>query len=90
MWAPGLDGNTAGSLLGFNILDANDMETVAANKKAVAFGDFKQGYQIVVRIGIRVLRDPYSAKPYIMFYTTKRVGGAVKNFEAIKLLKIKA
>ena len=90
LWAPGLDGNTAGSLLGFNILDANDMELVASGKKAVAFGDFKQGYQIVDRIGIRVLRDPYSAKPYIMFYTTKRVGGGVKDFEAIKLLKIKA
>ena len=54
---------------------------------SVAFGDFERGYVIVDRVGIRVLRDPYSAKPYVLFYTTKRVGGGVQNFEAIKLLK---
>jgi HK97 family phage major capsid protein len=53
-----------------------------------AFGDFRRGYLIVDRFGVRVLRDPYSAKPYVQFYTTKRVGGGVQNFEAIKLLKI--
>ncbi|MEA2942594.1 MAG: hypothetical protein QOD09_3123 [Bradyrhizobium sp.] len=54
---------------------------------AVAFGDFKRGYLIVDRHGVRVLRDPYSAKPYVLFYTTKRVGGGVQDFDAIKLLK---
>jgi HK97 family phage major capsid protein len=53
----------------------------------VAFGDFERGYVVVDRVGIRVLRDLYSAKPYVLFYTTKRVGGGVQNFEAIKLLK---
>ena len=54
---------------------------------AIAFGDFKRGYLIVDRQGVNVLRDPYTAKPYVLFYTTKRVGGGVQNFDAIKLLK---
>jgi len=53
----------------------------------VAFGDFRRGYLIVDRIGIRVLRDPYSSKPYVLFYTTKRVGGGVQDFDAIKFVK---
>ena len=57
---------------------------------AVAFGDFKRGYLVVDRAGVRVLRDPYSAKPYVLFYTTKRVGGGVQDFDAIKLLKFAA
>jgi HK97 family phage major capsid protein len=54
---------------------------------SIAFGDFRRGYLIVDRAGVRVLRDPYSAKPYVLFYTTKRVGGGVQDFDAIKLLK---
>jgi HK97 family phage major capsid protein len=54
---------------------------------SIAFGDFRRGYLIVDRQGVRVLRDPYSAKPYVLFYTTKRVGGGVQDFDAIKLLK---
>ena len=53
---------------------------------SLAFGDFKRGYLIVGRVGVRMLRDPYSSKPYVLFYTTKRVGGGVQNFEAIKEL----
>ena len=53
-------------------------------------GDFRSGYLVVDRTGVRVLRDPYSAKPYVLFYTTKRVGGGVQNFEAIKLVKFAA
>ena len=60
---------------------------IAANSLSVAFGDFKRGYLIVDRAGVTVLRDPYSAKPYVLFYTTKRVGGGVQDFDAIKLLK---
>ena len=52
----------------------------------MAYGDFKKAYQIVDRTGVKVLRDPYTNKPFIRFYTTKRVGGAVVNYEAIKLL----
>jgi HK97 family phage major capsid protein len=59
----------------------------AANSLSLSFGDFREAYQIVDRQGIRVLRDPYTAKPYIKFYTTKRTGGGVINFEAIKHLK---
>ena len=63
------------------------MPSIATDATAIAFGDFKRGYLIVDRLGVRVLRDPYSAKPYVLFYTTKRVGGGVQNFEALKLLK---
>jgi HK97 family phage major capsid protein len=88
LWAPGLDGQTAGSVLGYEIVEFQDMPTVAGGNLVVAFGDMRQAYQIVDRIGIRVLRDPFTAKPFVKFYTTKRVGGGVKNFEAIKLLKV--
>ena len=87
LWEPGLVPGNPDMLLGKPLYQANDMDAVGANKLAVGYGDFKAGYQIVDRIGIRVLRDPYSAKPFVMFYTTKRVGGGVKNFEAIKLGK---
>jgi HK97 family phage major capsid protein len=88
LWAPGLDGQTAGSILGYEIVEFQDMPVVAANNLVAAFGDLQQAYQIVDRIGIRVLRDPFTAKPFVKFYTTKRTGGGVKNFEAIKLLKV--
>ncbi len=58
--------------------------------KKVAFGEFHRGNLIVDRQGVRVLRDPFSAKPYVLFYTTKRVGGGVQDFDAIKLLKFAA
>ena len=63
------------------------MPDIAAASYSVAFGDFRRGYLVVDRAGIRVLRDPYSAKPYVLFYTTKRVGGGVQDYAAIKLLK---
>jgi HK97 family phage major capsid protein len=69
------------------LVDAEDMPDVAANSLSIGFGDFRRGYLIVDRQGVRVLRDPYSAKPYILFYTTKRVGGGVQDFDAIKVLK---
>ena len=87
LWQPALTAGNPDMLLGHPIFEADDMEAEAANSLSVAFGNFKAGYQIVDRFGIRVLRDPFSAKPYVGFYSTKRVGGAVKNFEAIKLLK---
>ena len=77
----------ARSILGAPLYFATDMPTVATNALAAAYGDFKRAYQIVDRTGIRILRDPYTAKPYVLFYTTKRVGGGVQNFEAIKLMK---
>ena len=75
------------TVLGYEVVEAEDMPSLAASSLSIAFGNFKRGYLIVDRIGTRVIRDPFSNKPYIGFYTTKRVGGAVVNSEAIKLLK---
>lgn len=75
-------------LLGKKVVFAADMPAIASNSLSVAYGDFKTGYTIVDRIGFRVLRDMYTAKPYIKFYTTKRTGGAVTNYQCIKLLKL--
>jgi HK97 family phage major capsid protein len=77
-------------LLGKRFIIMADMPEVAANALSVAYGDFGEGYTIVDRFGIRVLRDPYTSKPYVKFYSTKRSGGDVTNFEAIKILKINA
>ena len=87
LWRPPVSAGQPASLLGFPISEAEDMPDIAANAFAVAFGDFRAGYLVVDRAGVRVLRDPYSAKPYVLFYTTRRVGGGVQDFEAIKLVK---
>lgn len=87
LWQPSLVAGEAPRLMNVPIAEAEDMPDVAADSFAIAYGDFQRGYLIVDRLGVRVLRDPYSAKPYVLFYTTKRVGGGVQNFEAIKLLK---
>ena len=63
------------------------MPDIASDETPIAFGDFRRGYLVVDRAGVRVMRDPYSAKPYVLFYTTKRVGGGVQDFDAIKLIK---
>ena len=75
------------TLLGYPVVTDDNMSDVGANAFPIAFGDFRRGYLIVDRTGIRVLRDPFTNKPYVHFYTTKRVGGGVQNFQAIKLLK---
>ena len=90
LWQPGVAAGQAATLLGYPVVEAEDMPDIAAGSFSIAFGDFKRGYLIADRQGIRILRDPYSNKPYVMFYTTKRVGGGVQNFEAIKLLKFAA
>ena len=90
IWQPAQRPGETPSLMGFPVVEAEDMPDIAADAHAIAFGDFQRGYLVVDRIGIRVLRDPYSAKPYVLFYTTKRVGGGVQDFEAIKLLKFGA
>lgn len=90
VWQPSARPGEPPSLLGFPVAEAEDMPDIAADALAVAFGDFRRGYLIVDRLGIRVLRDPYSAKPYVLFYTTKRVGGGIQDFDAIKLLKFSA
>ncbi|ABD87364.1 phage major capsid protein [Rhodopseudomonas palustris] len=90
LWQPPAQPGGRASLIGFPLADAEDMPDIAANSLSIAFGDFRRGYLIVDRQGVRVLRDPYSAKPYVLFYTTKRVGGGVQDFDAIKLLKFAA
>ncbi len=87
LWAPPATAGTPATLLGFPVVEAEDMPDMATDSLSVAFGDFKRGYLVVDRAGVRVLRDPYSAKPYVLFYTTKRVGGGVQDFAAIKLLR---
>lgn len=87
LWQPDFVARQGGTLLGYPVIEAEDMPAIAANSLSIAFGDFKAGYQIVDRMGVRILRDSFTAKPYVKFYTTKRVGGDVTNFEAIKLMK---
>ncbi len=87
LWEPPTGPGAPATLMNFPIVEAEDMPDIAAGSYSIAFGDFQRGYLIVDRMGIRVLRDPYSAKPYVLFYTTKRVGGGMQDFEAIKLLK---
>jgi HK97 family phage major capsid protein len=87
MWQPSFVAGVPETLLGYPVVRMEDMPTIASQSYSVAFGDLKQAYQVVDRNGIRVLRDPYTSKPYIKFYTTKRTGGGALNFEALKLLK---
>ena len=90
LWQPAAAAGTRPTLMGFPVVEVENMPDVAAGSLSVAFGDFRRGYLVVDRAGVRVLRDPYSAKPYVLFYTTKRVGGGVQDFDAIKLLKFSA
>ncbi len=87
LWSDGLSAGEPARLLGYPVLVAEDMPDVADNSFAIAFGDFGAGYTVAERPDLRVLRDPFSAKPHVLFYATKRVGGAVSDFAAIKLLK---
>lgn len=90
VWAPPQAPGEVATILQKPVYTDDNMDAVAAGKFPIAFGDFQRGYTIVDRMGVRVLRDPYTNKPFVHFYTTKRVGGGVTNFEAIKLLKIAA
>ena len=87
LWQPPATPGARAMLMGFALVEAEDMPDIATDATPIAFGDFARGYLVVDRTGVRVLRDPYSAKPYVLFYTTKRVGGGVQDFDAIKLLK---
>ena len=87
IWQPGERLGAASTLMHFPITESEDMPDIASDSASIAFGDFGRGYLIVDRLGLRVLRDPYSSKPYVLFYTTKRVGGGVQDFDAIKLMK---
>lgn len=90
IWQPGLQQGQPATLLGFPVVLGEDMPAVAAGSYSLAFGNFEEGYTIVDRIGLRVLRDPYTGAPFIKFRCIKRTGGDVVNFEAIKLLSFSA
>lgn len=90
IWQPSFVMGQPETIWGHPVSRAEDMPALANGSLSMAFGDFAQGYQIVDRQGIRVLRDPYTSKPFVKFYTTKRTGGGVVNFEAVKFLKFGA
>lgn len=90
LWQPGLQAGQPSQLLGYNVVENDDMPAPVTDALAIAFGDWRRFYTIVDRIGTRMLRDPYTNKPFVHFYTTKRVGGMVENSEAVKLLKLTA
>ena len=90
LWSDGLAAGEPARLMGYPVLIAEDMPDIASGADAIAFGDFGAGYTVAERPDLRVLRDPFSAKPHVLFYATKRVGGDVSDFAAIKLLKFAA
>ena len=87
LWQPSTAAGEPSTLLNYGVVEMQGMPDMAASAISVGFGDFARGYLIVDRMGVRVLRDPYTNKPFVMFYTTKRVGGAVVNPQALKVLK---
>jgi HK97 family phage major capsid protein len=87
VWVDSLQAGTPPSLLGYPVVEAEDMPDLSSASLSVAFGNFKRGYTIVDRVGVRLLTDPYTNKPYVRLYTWKRVGGDVNDFHAIKLMK---
>ena len=90
LWQPSLAAGQPATLLGYPVIEAEDMPDIAANSLSIAFGNFKAGYLIAERSETAILRDPYSNKPFVNFYATKRIGGCVSNSEAIKLMKFAA
>ncbi|MBO9396817.1 phage major capsid protein [Shimia sp. R9_2] len=87
LWSDGLTAGEPARLLGYPVLIAEDMPDIASGADAIAFGDFAAGYTVAERPDLRVLRDPFSAKPHVLFYATKRIGGDVSDFAAIKFLR---
>lgn len=90
LWQPDFTQRQGGILLGYGIVEAEDMPDIASNALSIGFGDFKSAYQIVDRMGIRVLRDPYTEKGFVKLYTTKRMGGDALDFDAVKFMKFAA
>lgn len=90
LWRPGLLADAPDTLLGKPVEYDDNVAAIGANTFPVKYGNFKRAYLIIDRLGTRVLRDPYTAKPYVAFYTTKRVGGGIVMYEAIKEIKIAA
>ena len=87
LWAESLAAGQPARLMGYRVMICEDMPDIANDSYSIAFGDFSAGYTVAERPDLRVLRDPFSAKPHVLFYATKRVGGDVSDFAAIKLLR---
>ena len=90
LWQPSTVAGQPDTLLGYPVVEAEDMPDVAADSLSIAFGNFRAGYLIAERTETQILRDPFTTKPFVHFYATRRVGGQVANSEAIKLLKFSA
>ena len=90
LWREAMLASEPSTLLGRPVAIDENMPNIAAGMTPIAFGDFARGYVVNDRVGIRMLRDPYTNKPYVSFYTTKRVGGGVLDPQAIRLLKVAA
>ena len=88
LWQPGIMDGQPNRLLGYPVVEAEDMPDIAANEYPIAFGNFRAGYLIAERSATSILRDPFTNKPFVHFYATKRIGGQVLDSDAIKLLKI--
>ena len=88
IWQPGLVSGQPATILGFPVTELAAMPDIAANSTPIVFGDFQRGYLIIDRTGIRILRDPYTNKPFVQFYTTKRVGGGVTDPTALRYHKV--
>src|SRR5690606_33551313 len=90
LWQPSMQLGQPATILGYPVVDDDNMPDIGADEYPIAFGDFQRGYLIVDRMGIRILRDPFANKPYVHLYPRKRVGGRVHNVEAVKLWKAAA
>lgn len=90
LYRPGLELNAPDTILGKSVEIDDNIDDIGAGKYPIFWANFKRAYLIVDRFGIRILRDPYTSKPYVLFYTTKRVGGGIVMYEAIKALKVAA
>lgn len=88
LWQPGLSAGAPDTLMGVPVYIVGDMPSITPYSLPIVVGDFQSAYQIVDRRGIRILRDPFTEKPFVKFYSTKRVGGDVVNFDAVKILKM--
>ena len=90
LWQPALTAGQPATFLGYGITEAEDMPAIAANSFPLAFGDFKEGYLICDKVGMRITRDEITTPGFVKFYVRRRVGGKLRNTQAIKLLKIAA
>ncbi len=90
LWRPGMTAGVPSMLNGYPVNEIQGLPAIGANSFSIGFGNWQRHYLIVDRVGVRILRDPFTAKPYVLFYTTKRVGGGIQMYEAAKWLKFAA